>query len=131
MGDRYSVDAQGHKTNVRHPSERAQPPSHGGSITAPNASGFVPGALPAGRYPGGVDHIHDLHAAHQIPLGPNDQYHGPLPPPAAPGTPSVLPPYLQHEASGKAPPLKDRKEVKDKKDKQEKDSKRKKTKGCC
>lgn len=132
MGDRYRVDAQGHKSLVT-PSSSPMASMQTGispheSFVAPTGSpSTASSGLRAGRYPGGIDHMHDLHPAHVIPG--HEHYHGPLPPNSAPGTPAMLPPYMQHADRRDENPRKDRKQHK--KEKKDKESKRKEKKSCC
>jgi hypothetical protein len=130
MGDRYRVDAQGNKSLVsaseptRSTKTGPTPYDSFVSPTAPSASG----SLRAGRYPGDIDNFHTRQSAQVIPQ--RDQYHGPLPPNSAPGTPAVLPQYMQ-QPDRDGYHRKDRKPHKDKKEKKEKESSRRQKKSCC
>lgn len=127
MGDRYLQDAQGNNHSVLPSGNARGTSSGGGSFATAMSSGYAAQGYTPGHYgPAGPDHIHDLHAAHVI--SQPGQHHGPLPPHSAPGTPSMLPPYMHPEASGKAP----KRDKKDKKSKKDRDpSRRRKKGGCC
>mmetsp|Transcript_106410 Transcript_106410/g.185085 ORF Transcript_106410/g.185085 Transcript_106410/m.185085 type:complete len:309 (-) Transcript_106410:36-962(-) len=129
LGDRYALDGEGrgrYASAGYGQSPDSVPAHRGAGAGYPGYSGAGAGYGPGAGYPGvsnaygNYDHLHDSHAVHELPS--HQQYHGPMPPPSAPGTPAALPPYMQEDETGQRKAKK-----KDKK----KDGKKKKGAGCC